>query len=273
MKETVANMSAVAHPNYTKIWLLLVGLLVVSVCGPFIGIKVVTLITAFGIAVVKAYIVAKYFMHLDIQPKYVTYLLISMIAFMVILFAGVAPDVMKHDGQQWSNLAAKEEIARAQGKMGAGDVGPAKPQTTEETFKGLCGSCHGEKGDGQGPAAVALKPRPANFTDPAFWATRDRAHIAKVVREGGPAVGKSALMAPFGAQLAPDVFEKLVDYVMKFNPGSTVPASATSAAPDSSAGPVPAASGSAGPAPATSGSAGPAPTPATSSSAGVPAKP
>lgn len=266
-------MSAVAHPNYMKIWLLLVGLLVVSVCGPFIGIKAVTLITAFGIALVKAYIVAKYFMHLDIQPKYVTYLLISMVAFMVILFAGVAPDVMKHDGQQWSNLAAKEEIARAQGKMGAGDVGPAKPQTTEEMFKGLCSSCHGEKGDGAGPAAVALKPRPANFTDPAFWATRDRAHIAKVVREGGPSVGKSALMAPFGAQLAPDAFEKLVDYVMKFNPASAAGASSAAPATSGSAGPAPATSGSAGPVPATSGSAGPAPTPATSSSAGVPAKP
>jgi hypothetical protein len=33
-----------------------------------------------------------------------------MIAFVVILFAGVAPDVMKHSGLRWSNDAAKQAV-------------------------------------------------------------------------------------------------------------------------------------------------------------------
>ena len=77
-----------SHPpvNYVRIWQILLALLVVSVLGPMIGIKIVTLITAFGIAVVKAYLVAKNFMHLNVQPRYVMYLLGTTLVFMLLLF-------------------------------------------------------------------------------------------------------------------------------------------------------------------------------------------
>jgi caa(3)-type oxidase subunit IV len=95
--------------NYVKIWMILLALLVVSILGPFLGIKVVTLITAFGIAIVKAYLVAKNFMHLNIEPRYVVYLLLTMLVFMLLLFAGVAPDVMKHEGTNWVKPAVHVE--------------------------------------------------------------------------------------------------------------------------------------------------------------------
>ncbi len=94
-------MAAHTHTNYVKIWALLCGLLVVSITGPMLEIRVVTLITAFGIAIVKAFLVAKHFMHLNIEHRWVTYILVGMIAFMVVFFGGVAPDVLKHQGQQW----------------------------------------------------------------------------------------------------------------------------------------------------------------------------
>jgi len=87
--------------NYVKVWAILLGLLVVSILGPFLGIKAVTLITAFGIAIVKAYLVAKNFMHLNIEPRYAVYLLVTMLVFMFLLFAGSAPDIMKHEGRNW----------------------------------------------------------------------------------------------------------------------------------------------------------------------------
>ena len=95
--------------NYIKIWLILLALLVVSILGPFLGIKAVTLITAFGIAIVKAYLVAKNFMHLNIEPRYVVYLLLTMLVFMLLLFAGTAPDVMKHEGSNWVKPAVHVE--------------------------------------------------------------------------------------------------------------------------------------------------------------------
>ena len=87
--------------NYIRIWQILLGLLVVSIAGPFLEIQVVTLITAFGIAIVKAYLVAKNFMHLNLEPRYAVYLLLTMLVFVFLFFAAVAPDVMKHEGQNW----------------------------------------------------------------------------------------------------------------------------------------------------------------------------
>jgi caa(3)-type oxidase subunit IV len=85
---------AAHETNYVKIWAILLGLLAVSIVGPTLGIKVVTLLTAFGIAIVKAYLVAKNFMHLNIEPRYAVYLLCTVLVFMLLLFAGAAPDVM-----------------------------------------------------------------------------------------------------------------------------------------------------------------------------------
>ena len=63
------------HRNYVKIWAILVGLLFLSVLGPMTGIRTVMLITAFGVALVKAYMVAKNFMHVDVEKPIVHFLL------------------------------------------------------------------------------------------------------------------------------------------------------------------------------------------------------
>ena len=89
------------HPNYIKIWAILCVLLVISILGPMLGIRPVTLITAFGIAIVKAYLVAKNFMHVNVQPRYVAYLLGTALAFMLLFFAGVSPDIMQDRGTGW----------------------------------------------------------------------------------------------------------------------------------------------------------------------------
>ena len=90
------------HPNYLTVWVLLVALLVVSVLGPMLGIKVVTLLTAFGVACVKAYLVARYFMHVGAAARYVSYLMVTCLVFMLLFFAGTAPDVMEADGSNWT---------------------------------------------------------------------------------------------------------------------------------------------------------------------------
>ncbi len=96
-----AEAAHVHHPNYVKIWGILCVLLVISVAGPFLEIQVVTLITAFGIAIVKAYLVAANFMHLNVEKRYIVYLLTTMLVFMLLFFSAVAPDVMKHEGTNW----------------------------------------------------------------------------------------------------------------------------------------------------------------------------
>jgi len=100
----------VHHPNYVKVWAALVVLLIVSLLGSMSHIRSVLLFAAFGVAVIKAYLVAKNFMHVTVEKRFVPYLLVMCLLFVVILFAGVAPDVMKHAGLHWNNDAAKQSV-------------------------------------------------------------------------------------------------------------------------------------------------------------------
>ncbi len=99
-----------AHPSYVKIWAILLVLLVISVTGPTLGIRAVTLITAFGIAIVKATMVARYFMHINLEKKYVLYLVGSMLVLMFLMVGALSPDIMHHEGANWSNTAAEAVV-------------------------------------------------------------------------------------------------------------------------------------------------------------------
>jgi len=65
-----------------------------------------------------------------------------------------------------------------------------------------CASCHGPRGDGDGPVAAALVPKPAKHHDGAYMNALSNEHLFKVIKEGGPSVGKSPLMAPWGGMLS-----------------------------------------------------------------------
>jgi len=105
----------VHHPNYVKIWAILVALLIVSVLGSMSHVRVVLLIAAFGVALVKAYLVAKNFMHVNVEKRWVPYLLIMCLLFIAILFAGVAPDVMKQSGLNWTKNPANQSVPAGAG--------------------------------------------------------------------------------------------------------------------------------------------------------------
>ena len=96
-----ASVHPHGHTNYVRIWVILCALLAVSVVGPMVGVRFVTLVTAFGVAIVKAYMVCSHFMHLNIEKKWVAYIQAAMLAFMVVFFSGVAPDILEHEGQHW----------------------------------------------------------------------------------------------------------------------------------------------------------------------------
>ena len=93
---------------YVKVWALLVLLLSISLLGPLIEIPAVTLITAFGIALVKAFLVAVYFMHLHIEKRYIRYMFYSMLLMVGLLFAGTVTDIMQPAGHRWEHPAVLE---------------------------------------------------------------------------------------------------------------------------------------------------------------------
>lgn len=223
------------HVNYKKIYFVLLGLLVVSVIGPEFGILWVTLVTAFGIAFVKANLVIQNFMHLRGEKRIIKWMLTTSVVLMLLFFAGVAPDVMKHEGVRWVNdaaLAAIERGIEAPHKDGEeahvaddaaeGDEAAAVAQAPEQPFdaKGayatVCSVCHGPGGAGDGPGSAALNPKPASFAEAAFWASRDDAIVVKAIREGGVSIGKSALMPAWGGLYNQTQALALVEYMKTF---------------------------------------------------------
>lgn len=106
-------MAEHGYNYYVKIWVYLMVLLVISIVGPTFEILVVTLITAFGVAVVKALMVAAWYLHLSTEKKYIWLLLIGALIFMGGLFIGVAPDIMNKEGTLWKRCNAYNDHHRA----------------------------------------------------------------------------------------------------------------------------------------------------------------
>jgi caa(3)-type oxidase subunit IV len=98
---------------YVKIWGILMVLLIISILGPMLEHPILTLITAFGIAVVKAVIVAAYFMHLNIEKRYIWYMLYGMLLMCGVFFAGVASDIHRLEGRNWTNAGKFKYIERS----------------------------------------------------------------------------------------------------------------------------------------------------------------
>jgi len=74
-------------------------------------------------------------------------------------------------------------------QAGAADVEAGKAK-----FQQLCAVCHGPTGEGDGPTAAALNPKPRALSDSEWQASVDDAYLAKIIKEGGPAVGLSPMM-------------------------------------------------------------------------------
>lgn len=216
------------HINYFAIYVALIVLFLISVTGPRIGAATglawITLVTAFGIAVVKANLVIQNFMHLKWEKRLMKWVLATSLMLMFLMVAGVSVDVLNHEGNNWENLAARAAIERGVGgEHGGGDEGDGTEVVEArfnagQTFGIICATCHGPGGAGDGPAGVALDPRPANFTDPAFWETRDRDRIVNVITNGAASVGGSPLMVAWGASFTPEQIQALADHVMSLRP-------------------------------------------------------
>lgn len=109
--------------HYVKIWAILLVLFMISVLGPMVEIRWLTLITAFGIAIVKATMVAQHFMHLKVEKRYITYILLGMLLMVGLFFVAVASDVMKSHGNNWINKSATDIIEHHKANPGTGAGG------------------------------------------------------------------------------------------------------------------------------------------------------
>ncbi len=97
-------------------------------------------------------------------------------------------------------------------------VDPAAAATEADAiFNTRCAACHGVSGKGDGIAAASLTPKPRDYTDKAWQASIDDNYLAKVIVEGGVAVGKSPMMVPnVDLKDKPEVVKALVAKVRTF---------------------------------------------------------
>lgn len=218
-------MASDHHPNYKRVYLILLVALVLSVAGPFLGIWWVTLLTAFGIAVYKARLVVANFMHLRWEKRLMRVILATSLLLMALMVFGVAPDVLNHRGNNWVNTAAMDAVARGlEGGYGEEEYAdePAEPVVAgfdaRATYNVACATCHGQAGDGTGAGGALLDPLPADFTDAAFWADRDDQRIFAVIKNGAASVGGSNLMVGWGASFDDEQIQALTEYVATFRP-------------------------------------------------------
>lgn len=98
-----------------------------------------------------------------------------------------------------------------------GGGGGSPDEQAMAMFQNVCAACHGPSGMGDGPAAASLNPKPRNYSDAAWQASVTDADIAKIIVEGGQAVGKSGMM-PAQSQLRdkPEVVAGLVKIIRGF---------------------------------------------------------
>ena len=91
---------------------------------------------------------------------------------------------------------------------GEGDAAKGK-----EIFAKSCATCHGATGKGDGAAAAALNPKPKDLSDKAYVSKLDDKYLFDIMAKGGPSVGKSPLMPPFGGNLKEQDIKDVVAFI------------------------------------------------------------
>ena len=86
-----------------------------------------------------------------------------------------------------------------------------RAQDAKAIYAKSCAMCHGPTGQGDGPAGKMMKPPPGPFSTTAQ--AMSEADIAKLLKEGGKAVGKTH--PAFGGQWSDEEIKGLSEFVKR----------------------------------------------------------
>ncbi|NIS81641.1 MAG: c-type cytochrome [Anaerolineales bacterium] len=82
-----------------------------------------------------------------------------------------------------------------------------------ELFAMTCAVCHGEGGEGDGPSAAGLDPKPASLADADMMADLSDAYLFWRITEGGMMEPFNSSMPPWGESLSEEQRWQLVSYI------------------------------------------------------------
>jgi caa(3)-type oxidase subunit IV len=197
--------NAHTHPPYIRIWLILLAALAGSlVLGIWAGSKVMIAII-FAVAIVKAFLVVSYYMHMKFAPRWLRLVAVSAVVVVAICYFGLLPDI------QWgyATLSADEMETIANGANATASSGEdtetGASAAGAAVYKTYCVACHQADGRGMGGMLAA------DFIgDPTRLAKSDE-QLLTSIRDG--VTGKIGVMPPWGSALSETQQREALSYV------------------------------------------------------------
>lgn len=108
-------------------------------------------------------------------------------------------------------------VAAALFALGLMTASAAQAEDGKQLYDFYCAQCHGPNGTGKGVNVTKdFATDPRNFTKKDEMAKRTDEDIKNVIKSGGPAISKSALMPPWGSTLSDAQIELLLKHVRSY---------------------------------------------------------
>jgi mono/diheme cytochrome c family protein len=104
---------------------------------------------------------------------------------------------------------AQTDLADVVAYLWFGGLAPDSLTNSAALYAKNCAACHGENGDGTGPASGQTAKQPVAFTDFLYMTMRRSDNLYAKIRRGGMGTG----MPNFGTLFTPDETWALVDYL------------------------------------------------------------
>ncbi|MDO8527817.1 MAG: c-type cytochrome [Deltaproteobacteria bacterium] len=175
---------------YIKVWLTLLCLTVMTVAVSYYNFGDWNIFVAMLVATIKAVLVCLFFMHLKYDNRLNQVVFVSSLLFLAIFVGLTASD--EWDRETYKPVKVTDTASAA---LSTADInkmregGPEVLAKGKEIFAVQCAACHGVSGKGDGAAAVALNPKPRDFTSGVWRFGGAPTHVFNTITKGSPGTG------------------------------------------------------------------------------------
>jgi cytochrome c oxidase subunit 4 len=177
------------------VWIALLIGTVITVAVSYVDFGSLNMVIAMLVATCKAALVMAFFMGLKYDTLENSLTFLSSFVFLGIFITLTSFDVFWRPAQEAAQID-RTAVLTASGPVNMSALLARSPENLAKgkaLFATTCAVCHGPEGKGNGPGAVALNPKPRNFTQQEGWKNgRKLSGIFKTLTEGIKGGGMAA---------------------------------------------------------------------------------